>query len=107
MPRPWVAPAGPVPSLLHTRKNPPENHSQLELTVILPPGPIGDAFMSATSFHRPAKYASFWISGPGLGGAGGACALSAGAASNATAASVRYVIRMRHLLSRKGTETYP
>src|SRR5438445_5482353 len=109
MPRPWVAPAGLVPSLRHTRKNPPENHSQLELTVALPPGPIGEAFMSATSLHRPAKYASFCTSGPGLGGAGGACALSAGAASSAavTAARARYVIRIRRLLSRKGTETYP
>src|SRR5438093_2618439 len=107
MPRPWVAPAGLVPSLLHTRKNPPENHSQLELTVALPPGPIGDAFMSATSLHRPAKYASFCTSGPGLGAAAGACALSAGATSSVTAARARYVIRMRCLLSRKGTETYP
>src|SRR3989442_4511518 len=99
MPRPWVAPAGPVPSLLHTRKNPPENHSQVELTVSRPPGPIGDAFMSTTSFHRPAKEASFWTSGPGFGGASGACALSAGATSNVTAASVRYVIFIGHLLN--------
>src|SRR3989449_9346994 len=109
MPRPWVAPTGLVPSLLHTRKNPPENHSQLELTVALPPGPIGDAFMSATSLQRPAKYASFCTSGPGLGGAGGACALSAGTTSSAavTAARARDVILIRRLLRRKGTETYP
>src|SRR5256885_5021014 len=109
MPRPWVAPAGLVPSLRHTRKNPPENHSQLELTVALPPGPIGEAFMSATSLHRPAKYASFCTSGPGLGAAAGACALSAGATSSAavTAARARYVIFMSDLLDLRRARNIP
>src|SRR5690349_8282887 len=42
--------------------------------------------MSATSFQRPAKYASFWCSGPGLAAAG-ACPRRDGETRSATIAS--------------------
>src|SRR5262245_42030206 len=67
IPSDFILPIGPVPSLRHTSWKPPWNHEQSSSEVILPPGPIGPGFISASPFHFPAKASSFLTSGPGLG----------------------------------------
>src|SRR5919108_2079402 len=88
MPRPCVEPIGVVPCERHTTKNPPGNHSQLLVTVILPPAPMGPGLKSPVDVQRPTKYSSFFTSGPGWGACEGACALSSAGAKTRTIAAL-------------------
>src|SRR5215813_5918654 len=68
-PWPFIGPIGPLPVFLQTSCHPPSNHVQSSSPVNLPPGPNGPGFISDSPDHLPAKTSSFFVSGPGLGGA--------------------------------------
>src|SRR4030095_12587324 len=68
-PSPFMGPMGPLPVVLLRSSHPPSNHVQSSSPVYLPPGPNGPGFISDSPDHFPAKASSFFVSGPGLGGA--------------------------------------
>src|SRR5262245_12978223 len=85
-PWPFIGPIGPLPVLLQTSCHPPSNHAQSSSPVNLPPGPNGPGFISDSPDHFPAKASSFFVSGPGFGGAA-AWASRPAATQNASNAS--------------------
>src|SRR5215469_5623708 len=58
-------------SVWHTTLKPPVNHSQVSVRLILPPGPSGPGFISASSVHVPTNTDSFLCSGLGCGAPAG------------------------------------
>src|SRR5580765_1943622 len=74
MPMLFIGPRGDLPSERQTTAKPPENHSHVSVPVTFPPGPMGLGFISPSVVHLPTKYSRRLCSGPGLGGAPGACA---------------------------------
>src|SRR5262245_3830787 len=74
MARPLPLPLGVFSLECETRKNPPGIQLFCSVELNLPHGPKGLGFRSPSAFQAPAKYSSFFTSGPGVCGAGGFCA---------------------------------
>src|SRR5262249_53892304 len=92
-PWPFTAPIAPEPEVLQTSCQPPSNHAQSSRLVILPPGPHGPGFISASPCHLPANASSFFVSGPGFGGAC-CCAIANAVESPRASTAVKILVLM-------------